>query len=551
MPTLTSRIRGWALLGLLVALVAGARAADPLAARVVLLANRDDPDSMEIARHYAEVRGVPAANLIALPMSAAETITWDEFIAQIWRPLQDELVRQKWIEAIPMDLSDDVGRRKYAMAGHHLAFLVVCRGVPLRISHDPARYRPARGLPENPSFQTNQAAVDSELSLLAVNESPINGFVPNPLYGRDRPVPGELAQVVKVARLDGPSAADARALVDRAVAAERTGPAGRAYIDQAGGRPDGDDWLRVAAGEARALGFDTDVETTPATYGAGARFDAPVLYFGWYTPRLNGPFALPGFVFPPGAIAVHIHSFSAETLCSTETGWCGPMLARGVTATVGNVFEPYLQLLHRPDLLLRALARGERLGDAAYYALPVLSWQSIVIGDPLYRPFGTSAAEQWARRAELPASLRPYAVLRRAHELERKQDAAAARDLRESELRAQPSLPLALAVAVDREARGDRAGVVGALKRVRPEDRWPTDQWGAVHEAADRAMRAGAPALAADFFGQLLDRDSPLPADLREAWLGEALAAARAAGDGAREAEWTRALDELRLETKK
>ena len=193
MPTLFSRIRGCALLVLAVGLAAGLRAADPLAARVVLLANADDPESVAIARHYAEVRGVPVANLIALPMPAAETITWDEFVGQIWRPLQDELVRRRWIEAIPMDLSDDVGRRKQAMAGHHLAFLVVCRGVPLRISHDAARYRPARGLPENPSFQTNQAAVDSELSLLAVNESAINGFVPNPLYGRDRPVPGELS----------------------------------------------------------------------------------------------------------------------------------------------------------------------------------------------------------------------------------------------------------------------------------------------------------------------------------------------------------------------
>ena len=87
---------------------------------------------------------------------------------------------------------------------------------------------------------------------------------------------------------------------------------------------------------------------------------------------------------------MHIHSYSATTLRNRDTGWSGPFVARGVTATVGNVFEPYLQLTHRPDLLLRALVRGATFGDAACYAQPALSWQVIAIGDPLYRPFAVS-----------------------------------------------------------------------------------------------------------------------------------------------------------------
>jgi hypothetical protein len=54
------------------------------------------------------------------------------------------------------------------------------------------------------------------------------------------------------------------------------------------------------------------------------------------------------------------------------------------------VFEPYLQLTHRPDLLLRALLRGDNFGDAVVYAQPALSWHTIAIGDPLYRPFAVS-----------------------------------------------------------------------------------------------------------------------------------------------------------------
>ena len=100
-----------------------------------------------------------------------------------------------------------------------------------------------------------------------------------------------------------------------------------------------------------------------------ARFDSPVFYFGWYAENLNGPFAREGFAFPPGAVAMHIYSYSAQSLRSAATGWCGPFVARGVTATVGNVFEPLLGFTHRPDLLVRALSLGKNFGD------------------PLYRPF--------------------------------------------------------------------------------------------------------------------------------------------------------------------
>ncbi len=58
-----------------------AQTPDRPADRVVILANADDPDSLRIARHYAEVRGVPAANLIALKLPTAESIAWREFVA--------------------------------------------------------------------------------------------------------------------------------------------------------------------------------------------------------------------------------------------------------------------------------------------------------------------------------------------------------------------------------------------------------------------------------------------------------------------------------------
>jgi len=533
-----------------VLLGAGLRAADPLAARVVVLANRADPDSVQLAAHYAAVRGVPPENIIALGLPAQETITWAEFVTTLWQPLQDELVRRKWIDAIPMALTDEVGRRKMAVSGHRIAYLVVCRGVPLRISHDPARYRPHPPVTDNPFFQTNQAAVDSELSLLAVNDSPINAFLANPLFHRDHPAPWELAQVVKVARLDGPTAGAAQALVDQAVAAERTGLLGRAYVDLGGIRPVGDQWLRTVAAQLASLGFDLGVDSAPTTFDAEARLDAPVFYFGWYASRLNGPFALPGFRFPPGAVAMHIHSFSAETLRSAEIGWCGPLVARGVTATVGNVYEPYLQLLHRPDLLLRALARGDTFGDAAYYALPVLSWQAVAIGDPLYRPFAVPFERQWDARGSLPPRLAPYAVLRRAHLLEADGHAAEASATLAAALAERPSLPVGLALARAGERAGDLPAARRTLMAVPLPAAFPSDEWGMAREAAQLLLAAGAPARAEQYYARLL-AELALPRTLRTPWLREASEAAQAAGHAEQAQAWTREREELLVERRK
>lgn len=378
----------WALAILMVSLPSAALGAtDELAGRVVILANSADQNSLRIADHYAEARGVPSANIIALPMTVAETVSWPEFVRSIWNPLLDELVGQKWIDAMPMKPVDAVGRRKFVVAGHRISYLVVCRGVPLRIRHDVALNEAAPPMTDNPIFRTNAGSVDGELSLLTQPNHRIVAYLANPLYGNDRPSARERSHVVKVSRLDGPTAEDALRLVDRAMAAERTGLVGRAYVDLGGIHPDGERWLEHVAELLSELGFETEVDRAPTTFPESVSFDAPVFYFGWYAGTVNGPFTVPGFRFPNGAVALHIHSFSAATMRDPEAGWCGPFVARGVTATVGNVYEPYLQLTHRPDWLIRALVRGENFGDAVAYAQPALSWQTTAIGDPLYRPF--------------------------------------------------------------------------------------------------------------------------------------------------------------------
>lgn len=391
--------------------------ADERSDRTVILVNSRDRDSVELGEFYAEQRGIPRANLIALPMPEVESITWREFVDQVWQPLQDELIRRRWLEGIEGSSRDPLGRKRVAITGHRIAYLVLCRGTPLRIYHDPTLLDEARSQKIPAQFRTNQGAVDAELSLLAAGNYEVNAFVMNPWYGREAAPDANAALVVKVARLDGPTAADARRLVTSALEGERTGLLGRYYVDWGWGdqaHRDGNQWLEAAQQKLEELGFDGDSERTDAMFPITARFDAPIFYFGWYAGNVTGPFLREGFSFPPGAIAQHIHSFSAETLRSADRAWCGPLVARGAAATMGNVFEPYLQFTHRPDFFLRALARGETLGDAACYALPVLSWQAVLVGDPLYRPFQVSLSQQLKEIARLPQDRAGYAVVRKA-----------------------------------------------------------------------------------------------------------------------------------------
>ena len=526
-------------------LVSGlAGAAEPDAARVIILANSDDADSVKLAEYYANRRGVPVDNIIALKLSSVESVGWHEFVRTLFQPLQDELVKRGWIDGVAMNAFDSLGRRKYAMSGHRISYLVVCRGVPLKVIADGDMPVETTGQGINPAMRTQAAAVDSELALLAQSGTPLIAFVPNPLYRNDEPTALDLGLVVKVSRLDGPTLEDARRLIDQAITVERTGLIGRSYVDIGGPHPAGDMWLEETAKELEALGFDGDVDRAGSTLPMGARFDAPALYFGWYAGEINGPFTMPDFVFPPGAIALHIHSFSADTVRSPVRNWVGPLVARGVTATFGNVTEPYLEFTHRPQLILKSLARGDTLGDAAAYAVPVYSWQGIVIGDPLYRPFKVPFEEQWNRRGELSPELRAYVVLRRMRQLEKagRRNEAIWAGLEAQ--KAAPSVAVALGIADLQRAAGDVSGARMALDSIIMLRRFTLAEAPMAVMVARRLKESGENRLALAVWQRVLGSRS-LPKEARIEWLRPALDAARASKDVNQAARWQEELDAL------
>jgi tetratricopeptide (TPR) repeat protein len=63
------------------------------------------------------------------------------------------------------------------------------------------------------------------------------------------------------------------------------------------------------------------------------------------------------------------------------------LIRDGVTGASGHVDEPYLDATIRPEILFPAYVSGRNLAESYYAAMPYLSWQTIIIGDPLCAPF--------------------------------------------------------------------------------------------------------------------------------------------------------------------
>ncbi len=369
------------------------RQASPL--EVLILANANEAQSLELANYYAEKRGIPPKNIISLHMSSEETISRLLFDMEIRGPLVEWLRANSWVSHNAPQTGKEAG-----IGTHRIGWLVICQGVPLRIAEDPALntaeatagFAKILGSPDgkganiNALLKKNFASVDSELAALPAPQNPLTGFVPNPLYRKISPELLDMAGIIRTARLGGSSYEAARKLVDSALEGERKGLHGRVYIDKGGPYPQAEQWLDKLAAMFRATNWDLDLDEDKATFPAHARFDAPALYFGWYTHYVNGAFLEPGMSLPPGAIAMHLHSFSASSLKDSRL-WSSALVERGAAGTVGNVYEPTLALTHDFSIIGQALLSGWSFGDAAWCAMPALSWQGIVIGDPLYRPF--------------------------------------------------------------------------------------------------------------------------------------------------------------------
>jgi uncharacterized protein (TIGR03790 family) len=360
-------------------------AEQPLTESIIVVYNKAALESAELARFYAKQRGIASDHIVGLTCSTDEEITREEYDMNIAAPLREVFEARTWWRL------RETSEHQKTVATTSIRFVALIKGVPLKIKPTSGPYegdQPAGG----PVSGHNEASVDSELATLGLFSRQISGPLHNPYFQSykaitdvDNPV------LLLVCRLDAPDAETVRRMILDSVATEKKGLRGRAYVDgaheTAPGYALGDQWLAEIPVQLHKVGVPVIYENSPALFPDGYPMTDCALYYGWRTENPSGPFAQPDFRFVPGAVAVHIHSFSAMSLRDPNRFWVGPLLEHGAAATVGNVYEPYLQLTSHLNILNDRLLHGFTFAESAYSSIEVLSWMSVMVGDPLYRPF--------------------------------------------------------------------------------------------------------------------------------------------------------------------
>ncbi|WP_454060819.1 TIGR03790 family protein [Candidatus Nitrospira salsa] len=248
------------------------------------------------------------------------------------------------------------------------------------------------------SFASADASVDSELSLLWWDRTFAHpsGKIPNPLYAW-YPVraqePSLSLPVMLVSRLDGPSPNLVKQMIDHAILAEQEGLKGNAYFDARGMDSDQPlsyghydrDIRRLSNAVQKNSSYPVILENTQKRFSQSGEAPGVALYVGWYRLRHYED----AFSFNPGSIGYHIASGEAVSLRDPmERGWCKNALERGITATLGPIGEPYLDAFPLPTDFFGLLLTGHySLVEAFYLSTRHMSWQMVLVGDPLYNPW--------------------------------------------------------------------------------------------------------------------------------------------------------------------
>lgn len=353
------------------------------AAETLVVFNSDYPGSAELANYYAEKRHIPKERLVGLHCPKEDSISRTDFETLVRAPLLKTCLEHGWSLSLPSTPPAPGVVVNAASASKEVRVLVLMRGMPFQVRRSASNVKQA---------EEDEASVDSELTVLGLNSPPSRGAMRNPYFdqpGRFHLSPRSAGLLI-VGRLDGPDDATVRRMIDDAIATETEGLLGRAVIDLAlksGAYQEGEDWLKRSAEALKRAGLPVYIDRSEPLIPDHWPLPETAIYFGWYTDHIQGALASPEFRFERGAIACHLHSFSAGVIRSHDQAWVGPLLSKGAAVTFGNVFEPYLALTIHFDIVTKRLLEGVTVGEAAWNATPALSWMNVVLGDPLYRPF--------------------------------------------------------------------------------------------------------------------------------------------------------------------
>ncbi len=367
--------------------------------------NAESPISKAVAEDYIQKRAITNVLPIHCPDSAVST-----------RQETISLAAYREIEA-PI--------RQWLAAHPGVDIIVLTKGVPIRIVGAETGCRPVNSSPDTPLA----ASLDSRLAALDYPEIPAavkikitgsgaTGFGwLNRYYDAHVPFSHEKFGGYLVSRLDGYTEADAKALVGRALLAEKGLADGRILLDTQpnfglGDKttqpapiretviPDEAPWQTYNADMVhahdilQARGIADELDLAPAFIGHRTNL---LGYCSWGSndPKFSAA-AYQSLSFAPGSICDTAVSTSARTFLPTRGGQSllTDLIAHGLTCGKGYCDEPLLQAIASPTILLDRYTAGWTMVESFSAASHFTGWEDIVIGDPLCAPYAGASEKK-------------------------------------------------------------------------------------------------------------------------------------------------------------
>jgi len=317
----------------------------PECERVLIIANSNSSDSLDVAEYYKFSRAIPDENILCLPISEADKISEAKYAQEIETPLKYYLSNTR--DADGIYLKDKI------------LFIVTVYGAP---------YKYVDG-------DNNLSSVDARIQKLY-------GYSPE-FEGEDRFTTDKEGYIVS--RLDGKSADVVKSIVDKTVYAERYLDLTKttAYFDDLGSGGLSED-VGIAAFYASQAGLPVvRIEDLYSDLGPQSDFKAgdckdAILYYGWQSGYAEGVFD-----WRPGAVGCAIPSdanVGKELDFRTESTWISAALAGDITAAIGFVSENRQE--NSFSDFVDAFLKGHNFGESSVLALQDINL--IRVGDPLY-----------------------------------------------------------------------------------------------------------------------------------------------------------------------
>lgn len=322
---------------------------------VLVIVNDKSLASRIIGAYYASKRKIPAKNVYHIKCDPAELTPTETYRNQIQKPVKEYLAKTGLNKTVD--------------------YLVLTKGVPMRLY--------------------GGWSVDSALMCMDQPTSfeKLKVHAMNPYYSKSEHFSHKKYGIYLATRLDGYTVQDAKALVDRSLAAK---PRKGLFLIDTTPKRNSEGYAAMNQRMADAyekilwLGYDTTQEDTEAF--AGGKKDL-MGYFSWGSNDAAFDRAkYKSNTFSPGAIAETAVSTSARTMNRTNDGGqslIGDLIEAGVTGVKGYVAEPTLAAIADPLVLFDRYLSGYNLAESFYMASRFIFWREVVIGDPLCAPYAT------------------------------------------------------------------------------------------------------------------------------------------------------------------